>query len=248
MENCILRAAFVTSITYNKLEVPLRVIDALLKENYLHRRSRTFSLFFGSKQKMHKRAFSLWRSVVRLLVYRPINSPAGSCVWARPARKPPLAPSAVREISSILRYFLFGYCGPLWPGSLCAWPRLNGHTQGVVSWDWWVCQMKILIEMMRGHGPLEENIQGAGCEVNLQSACCFNALHRFLGGGTGRSEGAKKQMRYFLFCFFFNSLKNVIMRNQHEVKSFVCASLSLWIQMSPQSVMIVINELCHKRC
>lgn len=80
MENRILRAAFVTYITYNKLEVPLRVIDALSKENDLHRRSRTFSLFFGSKQKMHKRAFSLWRSVVRLLVYRPIKSPVVSCV------------------------------------------------------------------------------------------------------------------------------------------------------------------------
>lgn len=40
---------------------------------------------------------------------------------------------------------VFGYRGPLWPGSLCAWPRLNGYRQGAVSWAWWVCQMKVLI-------------------------------------------------------------------------------------------------------
>lgn len=144
MENRILRAAFVTYITYNKLEVPLRVIDALSKENDLHRRSRTFSLFFGSKQKMHKRAFSLWRSVVRLLVYRPIKSPVVSCVWARPARKPPLAPSAVREISSILRYFyldIADLCGPapcaLGLGWMDTRRALFPETDEFAKWKFW---------------------------------------------------------------------------------------------------------------
>lgn len=50
---------------------------------------------------------------------------------------------------------VFGYHEPLWPVSLCAWPRLNGHRQGAVSWAWWVCQMKVLIEVKDGSWPNE---------------------------------------------------------------------------------------------